>query len=249
MKKFQSLLNLRLKPKKNEKQKVKGLASLAKQGDLSGFSAIFNFSKLNKKEEQTLSDILKNFQLSEKRDSKKDLLELLKITSEVKSITNQAIILHGERIKKAQTILKNYREGAFSSWLITTYGNRQTPYNFLQYFELYIALPQNMREQLNNMPRQAVYSLASRNGELERKKEIVENYKGETRDELLDLIRREFPLSRDDKRLPNIASQTIALLLKVKDLINHPLFNPSKKESDRIYELLDQLFSNMRKNS
>lgn len=66
-----------------------------------------------------------------------DLAELSLITSEVKAINNQAAILHGERIKKAQTLLKSYQEGAFSAWLNATYGNRQTPYNLMQYYEFF----------------------------------------------------------------------------------------------------------------
>ena len=49
--------------------------------------------------------------------------------------------------KERKTILKNYRDGAFSAWLIATYGNRQTPYNFLQYYELYITLPEHLHLQ------------------------------------------------------------------------------------------------------
>ena len=35
---------------------------------------------------------------------------LYSLTAEIKSIHNQSIILHGERIKKAQEILKKYVE-------------------------------------------------------------------------------------------------------------------------------------------
>ena len=81
--------------------------------------------------------------------------------------------MHGERIKKAQEILKSYRDGAFTAWLLAAYGNRQTPYNFLQYYELYTALSPGLHSQLEAMPRHAVYVLASRSGELTQKETMV----------------------------------------------------------------------------
>ncbi len=47
------------------------------------------------------------------------------------------------------------------------------------------------------MPRQAVYSLASRDGDQEQKELIIQNYNGEPKQELLKLIRDTFPLSRN----------------------------------------------------
>ena len=86
-----------------------------------------------------------------------DLEFLTTITSEVKAINNQAIILHGERIKQCtRTFLTKYRDGAFSAWLISTYGNRQTPYNFLQYYEFYQSLNLELQKRMDDMPRQVV---------------------------------------------------------------------------------------------
>ena len=123
-----------------------------------------------KKKKQTIESILKSFRLNESYDFDDDLKALMAITSEVKAITNQAVILHGERIKRAQEILKKYRDGAFTAWLFATYGNRQTPYNFLQYYEFYTVMPQALHPKLDQMPRQAVYSLASRAGALREKR-------------------------------------------------------------------------------
>ena len=99
---------------------------------------------------------------------------MISLTCEVKAINNQAAILHGERIKKAHQILTPYKDGAFTAWLISTYGNRQTPYNLMQYYEFCEAMPKNLREQIEWMPRQAVYVLATRTGEWKIKQEIVE---------------------------------------------------------------------------
>lgn len=159
--------------------------------DLAVFSGQFRMGDFGEKERAELSHILEKY-TQEESALDDDLDDLIAVTREVKAITNQAAILHGERIKRAQTILKKYREGAFTAWLMTTYGNRQTPYNFLQYFDFYSQVPQQLRAQVESMPRQAVYTLASRDGELEKKEEIVRNYKGETKQQMISLIRTTF---------------------------------------------------------
>ena len=174
-------------------------------------------------------------------DIEPDLSSLSTLTSEVKAIANQAVILHGERIKRAQEILKKYRDGAFTAWLFATYGNRQTPYNFLQYYEFYTTLPSNLHPLIDQMPRQAVYSLASRGGAIERKTEIVRNYSGQSKQELLTLIRQEFPLTEDDKRHPNLAAHAIQLLKRSKELLKNRLCVPSVQEKKQIQSLLLQL--------
>jgi len=242
MVKFNDLLNLRLRSKEKEKPKMTALAELSNEGSLSSFSGVFKINTLNESETNTLSSILENYREEEKEvDVKQDLKNLKTITAEVKAITNQAVILHGERIKKAQAILRNYKEGAFSSWLMSTYGNRQTPYNFLQYYEFYMEMPQSLRPQIDSMPRQAIYTLASRSGELEKKEDIVKNYKGQPKQELLSIIRKLFPLCEKDRRQPNLAEQAIISLKRINSLITHSLFAPNNEQKDEISKILDQL--------
>ena len=128
MNKVNKFLAQRLK-RAEKTSKMTALATQSAQGNLSTFSGIFGISELNKDEKESLSVILKEF-AEENKSIDQDLKSLIALTSEVKAINNQAVILHGERIKQAQEILKRYRDGAFSAWLINTYGNRQTPYNF-----------------------------------------------------------------------------------------------------------------------
>jgi len=238
MVKFNELLNLRLKSKEKQKPKVNALAELSKKGSLSSFSGVFKIHSLNEAEKQILSSILENFKEKD-IDLEKDLQSLIAITAEVKAITNQAVILHGERIKKAQEILKKYKEGAFTSWLYATYGNRQTPYNFLQYYEFYTSMPNNLRGQMDIMPRQAIYTLASRSGDMGKKQEIIKNYKGQPKQELLAIIRKCFPLSEDDKRQPNLAEKAISILKSLKFIFSNPLFLPDEPQKKQIKELLD----------
>ncbi len=243
MSKFNDLLHLRFSKNKDAKEKMTALVERANNGELSSFSGVFRVAQLNDKEKTDIEMILRSYRYSEIDDFETDLKALMAITSEVKAITNQAVILHGERIKRAQDILKKYREGAFTAWLFATYGNRQTPYNFLQYYEFYSLLPQTLHPKLDQMPRQAVYSLASRVGAFEKKEEIVKNYTGQPKDELLRLIRLEFPLAEDDKRLPHFTHNAILHLKKVRDLIKNRNCNPKEDEKRQIRSLLSQIES------
>jgi len=243
MAKFNSLLNLRLKQKESENTKMTALAERSKSGNLSSFSGVFQISSLTDLEKQKLEDILKGFREDENYNVDGDLKSLVAITSEVKAITNQAIILHGERIKKAQEVLKAYKEGAFTAWLMTTYGNRQTPYNFMQYYEFYSLTPKELHPTVDKMPRQAIYTLASRNGEIDEKIKIVENYKGQSKQELLSIIREYFPLSETDQRTPNNSSQVISHLRRIKNLMKNPSFLPSENQKIVIEKLYEEIKS------
>lgn len=240
MSKINSLLSERMKSPKEKFSKMTNLAEMSSSGNLSSFSGVFRVSSLTAKEKEALEGILTIFR-SEGKEIEEDLASLVAITSEVKAINNQAAILHGERIKKAQEILKGYRDGAFSAWLVATYGNRQTPYNFLQYYELYLALPQLLHPKLDEMPRQAVYILASRNGDLEKKEALVRNYQGQPKNELISQIRDTFPLSKNDKRAQNLAEVAISTLTKLCQTIDHPNFSPSKKQQKTLRHLLKSL--------
>lgn len=240
MSKMNSLLSQRLKSATQKLSKMTNLAEMSSTGNLSSFSGVFRVSSLSTKEKIALEEILTQFSAQEK-DIEEDLANLVTITSEVKAINNQAAILHGERIKKAQEILRDYRDGAFSAWLVATYGNRQTPYNFLQYYELYLTLPQLLHPKLDEMPRQAVYVLASRNGPFEKKEEIIRNYSGQPKQELLALIRDTFPLAQTDKRAQNLADFAINSLSRIYDTLNHPSFIPSLKQKEEIKKLLKSL--------
>lgn len=241
MSKFNDLLSLRFRQKESQNTKMTALVEKANNGDLSSFSGVFRVTALNEQEKNTLETILKNFRHSDFYEVDADLKALTTITSEVKAITNQAVILHGERIKRAQEILKKYQEGAFTAWLFTTYGNRQTPYNFLQYYEFYHLMPIALHVKIDQMPRQVIYSLASRQGDLQKKEEIVKSYSGQTKAELLNLIRQEFPLNEDDKRLPNFASHAIMFLKRARELLKKPVCVPSSAEKKQLEELVKQI--------
>lgn len=241
MSKLNSLLSKRLETSKNL-SKMKELAERSSQGNLSSFSGIFRITPLSLAEKEKIQTIL-NSHKKETQEITQDLALLLDITSEVKAINNQAAILHGERIKKAQSILKNYQDGAFSAWLVATYGNRQTPYNFLQYYELYQQLPQTLYQKLDAMPRQAVYTLASRSAPIEQKEAMIQEYRGQPKNEILDLIRKTFPLAQKDQRAQDLANQAQTQLNRLKDLFEDPRFKPSLKQKSLLKSILTSLIS------
>jgi hypothetical protein len=241
MAKINNLLTTRLKKATDKLTKMTGLAELSSSGQLSTFSGMFRVTPLSDIEKEKLHFILSEYSQGEDQNISGDLTELLSITSEVRAISNQAAILHGERIKKAQEILKKYKDGAFTAWLISTYGNRQTPYNFLQYFELFRSLPTLLHPKLDEMPRQVVYALASRAGPLDKKEEIVKNFQGETKQELLSLIRKEFPLAQTDKRAQDLAEVSITALKRLQKVFKDISFQPTNKQKDILLEHLKTL--------
>ena len=143
--------------------------------------------------------------------------------------------------KKAQEYPKKYRDGAFSAWLINTYGNRQTPYNFLQYYEFYLQLSPTLHLKLDAMPRQAVYTLASRDAPFEQKEELLKNYNGETKNEVLTLIRKTFPLDDRDGRKEDLGEQAVTTLKKLEELFTQKRFHPTNDQKLEIQRLLSTL--------
>lgn len=239
-----ALLSQRLK-KNPSSSKMSEMAKQAGSGSLNGFASIFSVAELSALEREQLEELLENFAPENGiKENERDFQELAALTMELKAITNQAAILHGERIKKAQQILTKYRDGAFTAWLMTTYGNRQTPYNFLLYYEFHQALPQDLRSRIEMMPRQAIYTLASREGDLQKKQRIVEDYRGETKNELLALIRLKFPLAYEDKRRADPVDAVIKDLRRVCERLAET--NPdsySKKQKNSLKYLTNELLS------
>lgn len=238
-----AILQSRLQPSSNTK--VSRLASQSVDGDLSSFSGVFQTIPLTDIEKDQIENLLHHYGDSQRQQIDKDLEELSQITCELKAIHNQSILLHGERIKKAQILLKTYNDGAFSSWLVAVYGNRQTPYNFLQYYELYIALSSDLQKKIVSIPRQAIYTLASRKGSLQQKKQIVEQFSGESKEALIHRIRKTFPLKQSDKRTKNAYNSIYAQLIKIREQLYEqttPLSIKEKKSLGALLQKISQFF-------
>ncbi len=233
MKDLNSLLSEKLNHKNQTKLQTLADKNLA-QPTLQGF---FKTTPLSENETFTLHKILFENKTS-KSDLEDDLLSLKTITQEIKAIQTQAIILHGERIKKAQFLLKPYKEGAFTEWLLTVYGNRQTPYNFLQFYEFYLSLEEGLRPKLLDMPKQAVYTLASRTGDPSKKESIIINYRGEPKHLLLAKIRNIFPLPQTDKRKQKFSEHVLLTLQRLIEQAEEKEWAPTKNEKKKIELLL-----------
>lgn len=242
MSKFNALLTRRFKTEK--KEKVSSLVQRSTSGQLSSFSGIFQVPAISQREQTRLENLLKKYQ-TKQSDLKADLVTISALTCEVKAISSQAIILHGQRIKQVGEILKKYRDGAFSSWLIHTYGNRQTPYNFLQYFELYSSLPDPLKKRVDDMPRQAIYSLSSRSIPQVEKIAFIKNYQGETKKQLLEKLRLAYPLSKQDKRQPNRVKTVFDYLQSALTVVRDKHFHLNSKEKKELTDLVETLIEEL----
>ncbi|AAP05698.1 pGP6-D family virulence protein [Chlamydia caviae] len=227
--------------RKNTQDKMETLTRKRMEGELSPFLSRFSDIKLSPKEEEKFRQLLENYTF-EDQISEEDLKNLCTLSAQIKQIHHQAVLLHGERIKKVRDLLKTYREGAFSAWLLITYGNRQTPYNFLVYYELFSTLPEPLKIEAEKMPRQAIYTLASRQGPQEKKEAIIRNYRGESKGELLDIIRKEFPLISTDRRQTCLAKQALAILSKGSQLLKK-----CSELSPEDYSSLEKLIKKLQK--
>lgn len=169
--------------------------------------------KLSNAEEVILQKLLHEYynpSVLEESEVESHFTELKTITEEIKCISVQSVLMHGERIQKAEKMLKDYRDGAFTRWLVAAYGNRQTPYSMLRYFELYEELEsENLKKKLESMPKKAAYTLAFRQGPSEKKRAIVEGYSGQKQKEVILEIQNSFPSANDDGRKPKSPNSDI----------------------------------------
>ncbi len=171
------------------------------------------------------TNVLKNLLLDNQTstcDITSDFSILTSITSEIKSINHQSVLLHGEKIQAAKELFSAYGELAFSRWLKEVYGNRQTPYNFLKYYIFYTSLSKELQDKMLAMPKQIVYTIASRNCSEADKKSVIDTYDGESKETFLKAIRRAFPVERKIKRTLKkelYSKQVISLLQSALEVI------------------------------
>ena len=102
-------------------------------------------------------------------------------------------------------------------------------------------MPTELHTKIDQMPRQAVYTLASRNGDLERKQEIVHNYAGQPKQELLKMIRQMFPLAEDDGRMPNFGGHGLTFLKRAKEMFKNSHCRLTPEEKTKAQQLIDQI--------
>ncbi len=171
---------------------------------------------LSSKERTGLKSLIETYKKPDsKREANSDLDELSGISQEIKTIDAQSILLHGERIKKARDLLKDYKDGCFTKWMMLIYGTRARPYCFLNYFLFHQSLKPSLKRSLEEMPRSASYLLASRSGESVVKEAILKKYSGEKQKNLVSIIKNNFPLNDQDRRKKDSLTKDIKLLESV----------------------------------
>lgn len=171
---------------------------------VNNFNSIFNTTPLDEVESRQIEKLLvDNFlpgKVSEEQ-VEQDSNQLKTITSEIKAISNQSIVLIGERIHNAREILKPYRDGALAQWIESTFGSRRTAYNILAYYQLYSQLSSpTLQDRFKKMPQKIAYLLASKDVDISGKTEIIENYYESNSSELMMLIQERFPADIGDGR-------------------------------------------------
>lgn len=176
-----------------------------------------------------------------------DALELKRLTSEIKTIGKQGIILSGERVKRAQTLLKNYKNGTFVKWIDFTFSNRKTAYNMLSYFDLYNELPnQETKEQFKKIPMKSAYIIASRTANLNIKKEVINQFHDRSISELNIIIDEKMPLAEGDKR--SLKTDNVRLMQILSDAVKkfrqrkNSLTNKEKNQILGLIQVLESIF-------
>lgn len=158
----------------------------------------FNFSdKLDPAEEEQIEGLLLEGVLPEisSKELDADINEIKRATSEIKSIQKQGIVLAGERIFKVRGILKFYKDGTFNKWLELTLGSRKTGYNLLAYYDFYTKLPnEEFKNKFQDIPQKAAYILASREGDMQKKLDIISSSKELKIDDIISKIKNDLPL-------------------------------------------------------
>ena len=215
---------------------------------MSPMGALFENISLEEKEEKIIESILSasvDFGNVTEDQKDKDFLKIKKITAEIKSIGRQGAILMGERVFLAREILKPYRDGTFTKWLEATFSSRKTGYNRLAYFELYKALPQEeIKKLFQEIPQRAAYILASREGDLHTKSELIRNHYHLGHQDLINVIKKIFPATAQEgqhKKQQNRLIATAQEALQKLHLRKEKISGEEKKSLLRIQGLLQKI--------
>lgn len=217
------------------------------------FNSVFDTKPLDQEEARSLEQLLsENFLLvvTNKEQVATDITNLKQITAEIKAIGKQGIILIGERVHRAREILKPYKDGTFTKWLESAFGSRKSGYNALSYYELYTALPHDdLRDRFKKLKQRTAYILASREGDIETKTEIINKYHDKPHEELLILIQEKLPISIKDKR--SSKSLTEKLLIEARRIVEKlysckaDFTHEDKNEIYKLKKLLDSMLTNV----
>ena len=186
---------------------------------VNSFNSVFDTKPLDSSESAKLKKLLVDgFQPGtiQEEQVESDITTLKQITSEIRAIGKQCIILLGERVCCAREMLKPYKDGTFTRWLESAFGTRKTGYNALSYYELYTALPrEDLRDRFKQLQHRTAYILASRDGDIETKAEIISEHHDKTHEELVMLIKEKLPVAEGDRRVGKLSIRRLLSTIRI----------------------------------
>ena len=241
----QKFLALRSKPKDVDEAE-------AKKQELNlhnSFRALFDAQKMTEEEVRSMQLIFSEHMAGQydEESVRDDFRNLVQITTEVKSIQKQAVLLIGERVAKVRAILKKYSDekGAFTKWLKHTFNTLKTAYNALSFYEMYQVLPdEDLKKNFKAMPQKASYILASRQGDFGVKCDIIRDYKGERQKEVIDTIVEKLPVAQGDKRgRQELGARTLMEMEQLLDVLDRRIGLIKPSDKDRIEKMILRLRS------
>ncbi len=241
----QKFLAMRSKPKDAEDEEaVKGELNVH-----NSFRALFEAQKMTEEEVRSMQEIFSEHMAGQNDEEavRDDFRNLVQLTTEVKSIQKQAVLLIGERIARVRIILQKYSDerGAFTKWLKHTFNTLKTAYNALSFYEMYNVLPDDdLKKNFKAMPQKASYILASRQGDFGVKCDIIRDYKGERQKEVIELIAEKLPLAQGDKRgKQELGAKTLLEMEQLIDLLDRRIGLIKPSDKDRIEKMIMRLRS------
>lgn len=205
---------------KKKKEPITPHFQTVQTGPQNSFRTLFDISELTPQESDNIERLMTesyDVEISEV-ELKKDISALKSVTAEIKSINKQGVLLLGERIHQARDILQKYGDGRrpFTEWLEYTFGSRKTAYNMLSYYQFHRELPDDqLRNKLKELPLQAAYILASRDGDPKTKQKILNTYQGQKQKEIVLEIQEKLPVSSQDRRRRSPTGEALLLSLEM----------------------------------
>lgn len=255
-KKFLALRNKEIAKAEDQMPSEPESKSKSKLVPHNSFRAMFDPHDLGDTEINNLKLIFN--QSAEKSDFEeeldKDFSQLVQITSELKAIQKQAVILVGERVCAVREIFKRHGgEGiGFTAWLSLTFNAKKTAYNAMAYYELYSSLPtEDLKTKMKQMPVKVSYVLASRTAPEKLKFSIIDSYQGEKQREMLDRIEEHIPILGDKRSLRTLGEKAVDDLERIIETIMRRKKHIHDKERlriDQLVHILDELIHPTAKN-
>jgi hypothetical protein len=209
---------------------------------INAFSSLFSIQESTDEELFSLEQLLLEGETIQE-SFHTDIAQLARITQEVKAIKKQEMLLIGERISAARDIFKKYKEKRFRQWLESTFGSFKTGYNYLSFYDLYLAMPESLQGLLKEMPAKAAYVLASKNVSIEQKAEIVREHSKQSASAIIASIHNAFGTDLSVKKPPLTID---SVLDEIEKQIGR-LFLISQKIGSRQKKKIENLISKLQK--